>query len=88
MMNPASMQALVEAQEEGQKASAPVPQQQAEKWPGDTEDPPSSDPDYEKIQSGVFDMSPEELQVLKEMINAAEERLKKANPDPGGTITL
>ena len=61
-MNPASMQALVDALAQGQAAQSQgaPPQQQpgAQKWQGDTDDPASSDPDFEKIQSGVFDMSP------------------------------
>jgi hypothetical protein len=91
-MNPASMQALVDAQAQGQAAQSQgaPPQQQpgAQKWQGDTDDPASSDPDFEKIQSGVFDMSPEELDVLKQMIDAATARLQKQNPDPGGNIKL
>ena len=89
MMNPASMQALLDAQATGQ-SQAPQQQQQpgAQRWPGDADDPASSDPDYEKIQSGVFDMSPEELDLLQQMIDAKRSELLKKSNDPGGNIKL
>jgi hypothetical protein len=82
-MKPATLEDLMEA-----AAPTPPAEPPAEKWPGETEDSPEDDPAYEQIQSGVFDMSPDELDVLQDMINQARERLLKKNPDPGGDIKL
>lgn len=79
-MQPASMEEMVEA------SSPPKPQ--AQRWPGEAGDAPEDDPDYEAIQSGVFDMSPEELDALQKMIDEARARMEKARPDPGGKVVL
>lgn len=84
---PATMEQLMQAM--SAPAAPPAAQEPpAEKWPGEAGDAPQEDPAYEQIQSGVFDMSPDELDTLQGMIDEARARLQKQNPDPGGDITL
>lgn len=76
-MKPATQEDMVEAS---------TPPQPAKKWPGETGDAPQDDPDYEAIKSGVFDMTPEELDALDQMVQEARARMSKG--DPGGNVKL
>jgi hypothetical protein len=85
---PATMEQLMQAMSAPQAQQSAPPEPPAQKWPGEAGDAPQDDPAYEQIQSGVFDMSPDELDTLQQMIDEARARLQKQNPDPGGDITL
>jgi hypothetical protein len=87
MMNPASIQALLDAQATGQQQGSDYANTQPDGGiPGQAQGDPDEDPDMEKVTSGIFGMTPDELDVLDQMIQQARARLTKG--DPGGNIKL
>lgn len=86
MMNPASIEALLDAQATGQQQSSDYANMKPDGPPAQYVGDPDEDPDMEKVTSGVFGMTPEELDMLDQMIQQARARLSKG--DTGGNIKL
>ena len=86
MTNPATLEGLLAAAGTGQQQGSSYANMQPSGAPAQYQGDPDEDPNMEAVTSGVFGMSPEELDMLDQMIQQARARLTK--DDPGGNIKL